>query len=576
MTAKCYGRLLLGCITLLSACAKNIEKVPLELTTIDYIFDTGDSLGVNAERYLSGIYFTIPRGYNRVSSDLLDAASDDAISSVTGSSDVFKLATGGYNASSLPESENVWSRCYAGIRKANIFINNIDQVPLNKKVTPSFPKKHAYKAEARFVRSLLYFELLKRYGGVPLIGDNVWVLGDDVKVPRNSFDACVNYIVAECDAIKDSLRTLAQVKATGEYHSITRGACLALKTRVLLYAASPLFNGGNIESGNDKTGYLNEDINRWKLASDAAKALINLNEYELVPSLFSDIFITVDGVNGKSNKEVILARLEGRSTALEVANGPVGYSPGTATGMTSPTQELVDAFPMKNGLAIDAENSGYNISDPYANRDPRLGMTILYNGHAWLNTSLETFEGGRSHPGNLNVETRTGYYMRKFLGPFESTNNFSDQFHDFILFRYAEVLLNFAEAQNEFSGPNDEVYQVLFDLRKRAGIEAGADGRYGIAAGMNQSQMRDAIRNERRIELAFEEHRYWDIRRWKIAETVVNTPLHGMSIIRGSSGRLSYTRAGVFQPMFVSRQYLYPIPYDEVVKNPNMDQNPGW
>lgn len=157
MIKNIFCKLWVGSVLLLCSCAKNIEKVPLELTTIDYIFDKGDSLGVNAERYLSGIYHTLPRGFNRVSSDLLDAASDDAISSATGSSDVFKLATGGYTASTLPSVENLWGTCYAGIRKANIFINNIDQVPMNKMVAPGFPKKHAYKAEVRFVRSLLYF-----------------------------------------------------------------------------------------------------------------------------------------------------------------------------------------------------------------------------------------------------------------------------------------------------------------------------------------------------------------------------------------------------------------------------------
>ncbi|HMR84006.1 MAG TPA: RagB/SusD family nutrient uptake outer membrane protein, partial [Niabella sp.] len=210
----------------------------------------------------------------------------------------------------------------------------------------------------------------------------------------------------------------------------------------------------------------------------------------------------------------------------------------------------------------------------------RLGMSVFYNGHFWLGTQLETFEGGRSHPNTLNVETRTSYYMRKFLGPFETTNNFADVYHDYILFRYAEVLLNFAEAQNEFAGPDDDVFQALKDLRKRAGIEAGDDDMYGLKADKTRDktkeEMRTLIRNERRIEQAFEEHRFWDIRRWRIAETVANTPLHGMSIVKGSSGRLTYSKTQVFTPVFKTMQYLYPIPYDEVVKNPKMVQNPGW
>lgn len=577
-----YKILIIGTF-LFFACSKNIEKVPLELNTIEYIFDKDDSLGVYAERFLSGIYNTIPRGYNRVGSDLLDAArdlldaaTDDAISSATGSVDVYKLATGGYNSSTFPSSENAWSKCYAGIRKANIFINNIDIVPLNKIVEPGFLKKHAYKAEVRYIRALLYFELLKRYGGVPLVEDNVWVLGDDVELPRNSFNECVNYIVRECDQIKDSLRTISQTKSVGEYHSITKGACLALKTRVLLYAASPLFNGGNIEPDNELTGYTNYDINRWKLAENAAKELMDRKEYELLPNLFSDVFITIDGIAGKINKEVILARLSSQNTNIEVSNAPVGFSPGTANGRTSPTQELVNAFPMKNGLDINAAGSGYNVNDPYNNRDPRLGMTIFYNGHKWLNTELETYEGGRSHPGNYNVETRTSYYMRKFMGSFENTTNFSDVYHDFIIFRYAEILLNYAESRNEFSGPDEQVYKVLKDIRNRAGIEAGPDNMYGLKSEMTKDEMRKTIQNERRIELAFEEHRYWDIRRWKTAETLSNIPLHGMSIIKGSSGRLIYSLNEVFTPVFIKKQYLYPIPYDEVVKNDNMVQNPGW
>ncbi|MGC4234473.1 MAG: RagB/SusD family nutrient uptake outer membrane protein [Niabella sp.] len=569
-------KILLGITLVLGACAKNIEKLPLELNTIEYIFDKDDSLGVNAERFLSGIYYTIPKGFNRVGADILDAATDDAISSAIGSNDVYRLATGGYTSSTFPSGENFWFAGYSGIRKANIFINNIDVVPLNKMVEAGYPKKRAYKAEVRFIRALMYFELLKRYGGVPIVGDDVRDLKDDVQLPRNSFQECVDYIVSECDQIKDSLRTLAQTKATGEYHSVTKGACLALKTRVLLYAASPLFNGQNIEAGNDKTGYTSFDANRWKLAADAAKELISRNEYSLLPELFSDIFITVDGMNSKTNKEVIFVREDSQGRGLEVNNAPVGFSPGTANGITSPTQELVDAFPMSNGLGIDDAASGYDINNPYENRDPRLGMSVFYNGHFWLGTQLETFEGGRSHPNTLNVETRTSYYMRKFLGPFETTNNFADVYHDFILFRYAEVLLNFAEAQNEFAGPDVEVYQALKDLRKRAGIEAGDDDMYGLKAGMTKEEMRIAIRNERRIELAFEEHRFWDIRRWRIAETVANTPLHGMSIVKGSSGRLIYSRTQVFTPVFKTRQYLYPIPYDEVVKNPKMVQNPGW
>ncbi len=560
------------------ACSKNVEKIPLEFNTDEYIFDAYDSLGRNAQAYLNGILFTLPKSYNRVNSDMLDASTDDAISSATGTTDVSKLATGGYSSSTMPEAENVWASSYAGIRKANIFINNIDIVPTKDVSGNGLLKKVVWKAEARFVRALFYFELVKRYGGIPLVGDNVWALGADMQLPRNSFKSCVDYIVGECDAIYNDLRTMKQAASSSDYQSPTKGAAMALKARVLLYAASPLFNGGNIDAANDKTGYTDADPQRWKLAADAAKTVMN-GEYSLNP-VFKNIFITCTGQDNNVNDEVIFVREDGKGKSLEINNAPVGYSPGTANGRTSPTQELVEAFPFLDGKAVTDNTSKFYSSysdNPYSNRDPRLSATVFCNGSQWLNSIVETFDGGRSKTGKVNQETRTSYYMRKFLGNFETSTDFADTYHDNIIFRYAEVLLNFAEAQNEFAGPSNEVYQVLKDLRKRAGIEAGGDGMYGLESGMDKDKMRKAIRNERRIELAFEEHRYWDVRRWKIAEDVCNKPLHGMQIIKGTSGRMTYTPITVFTPVFNDKKrYLYPIPYDEVVKNSNMQQNPGW
>lgn len=166
--------------------------------------------------------------------------------------------------------------------------------------------------------------------------------------------------------------------------------------------------------------------------------------------------------------------------------------------------------------------------------------------------------------------------MRKFMGKFENQNDYQDVRHDWIMFRYAEILLNFAEAENEFSGPNNEVYQVLFQLRERAGIEAGDDNRYGLSAGMSKEEMREVIHNERRIEMAFEEQRYWDIRRWKKAEEIYTQPVYGLEISQ-AGGVKNYNVVTVRPPAsFDEHRYLYPIPYSEVVKNSNMVQNPGW
>ncbi|HEY8956656.1 RagB/SusD family nutrient uptake outer membrane protein [Chitinophaga sp.] len=566
-----YFRILIflaGCMTAVISCRKDYEVIPLEKVTIEYVFDQDDSLGTYANKFLNSIYSKLPGGYNRVGGDLLDAASDDAISGLVGTSSVSQLATGAYTSYAAIADESPWNNCYAAIRAASLFVSNIDVSPVKEKLPNGASIRYAWKAEARFIRALFYFELLKRYGGIPLMGDKVRELGDDVQIPRSSFADCVNYIVNECDAIKDSLRPNPVVAPELNSHRATRGAALALKARVLLYAASPLFNGQNIEAGNALTGYASYDKERWKLAADAAHDLINEKTFSLLPN-FKDVFIT------QNNSEVIFFRQGGNSTEIESANGPVGFA-AVARGRTNPTQELVDAFPAGNGVPITDPASGYNSNNPYANRDPRLAMTILYNGARWLNTELQTFEGGQNRPGGAEPGTKTSYYLRKFMGNFENATQYSNTSHDWIILRYTEVLLNFAEAENEYSGPTAAVYQVLKDLRARAGIAPGDNGMYGLRENMTADEMRNVIRNERRIELAFEEHRFWDIRRWKIAQQVYSKALHGMSIVKEGPG-FNYNVAEVFKPVFAApKMYLYPIPYDEVVKNDNMRQNPGW
>jgi hypothetical protein len=560
--------LLAGCLFTLLACRKDYEAIPLEEVTIEYVFDKDDSLGTYANKFLNGIYSALPGGYNRVGGDLLDAASDDAISGLSGTSAVSQLATGAFTSYAPVADETPWNSCYAAIRAASIFVSNIDVSPVKEKLPNGSSVRYAWKAEARFIRALFYFELLKRYGGIPLMGDKVRQLGDDVQAPRSSFADCVRYIVSECDAIKDSLRPNPVATPQLNSHRATRGAALALKARVLLYAASPLFNGQNIDAGNPLTGYTNFDKERWKLAADAARDLVNENTFALLPN-FKHIFTT------QQNSEVIFFRQGGNNTSIENTNGPVGFVQ-VARGRTNPTQELVDAFPTDAGLPITDPSSGYNSNEPYAHRDPRLTMSILYNGARWLNTEIQTFEGGQHISSGAEPGTKTSYYMRKFMGDFENATQYSNTSHDWVVLRYAEVLLNFAEAENEYNGPTAEVYQVLKDLRARAGIAAGDNGMYGLKEGMTTEEMRTAIRNERRIELAFEEHRFWDIRRWKIAAQVYGKPLHGMSIIK-EGALFNYNVVEVFRPAFTAPgMYLYPIPYDEVVKNDNMRQNPGW
>jgi hypothetical protein len=570
---------LAGC--LFSACRKAYEGVPLgQQITLDLAFDPRDSLGTQAMTYLLTTYQqAFYSGHNRIGNNYLDAASDDAVASASGTPAVQAIATGAYSATQT-NADEMWARNYAAIRNATVFIVYINRVPMIEKLPNGQPARAAYRSEARFLRAWLYFQLLKRYGGVPLLGDSIRQITDNVQLPRNTFSECVNYIVSECDNIKDSLRTAAMVNPN-TYGRITRGAAMALKAEVLLYAASPLFNGGNIDASNPLTGYTSYDVNRWKLAADAAKAIIDEGAYKLMPN-FNDVFITQAAPVG-SNTEIICWMQTGSpGNGVELSNAPVGYTSAGGNGATSPTQNLVDAFPSDSGYAITDPAAHYNTNDPYSHRDPRLSLTVFHNGSLWLNRPVQTYNGGADKPGGTVQQTKTSYYMRKFMGPFESVSNnppsYSGTYHDWIYYRYAGVLLGYAEALNEFSGPSAEVYNVLYALRQRAGIVTGTDNSYGVPQGMNQQAMRAFIQNERRIEMAFEEQRYWDIRRWKIAAQVYNTaPLRGMDLQLSSGGQLFYNLVPVLTTVFRDPQmYLYPIPYSEVIKNNQMKQNPLW
>jgi len=544
---------------------KKYTNGPAENYTEDYVFDSLDKSGINAQQVLANIYADMPNGFNRIGGDVLDAATDDAMPSRNGTT-IETVAFSNVTAANHPDG--AWSKNYGGIRKVNLFMSKVDIVPKPDEIK-------IWKGEARFLRALFYFELLKRYGGVPLVGDKVFSSNEDIQLPRNTFEECVNYIVSECDAIKGVVR--AEPISTTDFGKVSRGAVLALKSRVLLYAASPLYNGG-VPSGATAEqkalmGYPTYDAERWNKAAQAANDLLTLNVYPL-EATYNNVFLN------RRNNEAILPWLRGTTTDIENNNGPVGFAQGNlGNGVTSPTQELVDAFPMLNGKGINDAGSGYNAAKPYDNRDPRLANTVLRNGSTWLNRPIQTFEGGLDKPNRGGVQTRTSYYMRKFMGNFSTSATYSAQNHNFVIFRTAEIMLNYAEALNEYGGPSANVATQLINLRKRAGLTAGADNRYGIPAlaSLTKDQMRDLIRNERRIEMAFEEQRYWDARRWKIAEQVFNKNLTGMKVTDIGGGNVAYQSFVAGKIIFQApKMYYYAIPYSELTKNTKLIQNFGW
>ncbi|MFC4212344.1 RagB/SusD family nutrient uptake outer membrane protein [Pedobacter lithocola] len=580
--------LFLVCLVAFQSC-KKFENEPKDLDTYDIIFDPADLNAVRAQEFLNNIYTFLPTGFARVGGDFLDAATDDAVSIVPTASITYY--TNGI-VSVVNNPDQYFSNAYFGIRQANIFLANSAKIPVPAG-NPIRTKR--FNAEARFIRAFLYFQLLQRYGGVPLISDNVFTLNDNLQLKRNTFEECVNYIASECDAIKPNLYPDNDSNANN-FGRIVQGAAVALKCRLYLYAASPLFNGGGIEADAELkklTGYLTIDITRWQKVVDAVAEFKALGNYYSLQtgaaaSGYRNIFIN------KKNSEVIFAKQSVNNFDIENNNAPVGYVGFAAIaggGRTNPTQNFVDAFTTINGKPISQDlksttnPNGYDPASPYANRDPRFYVTVFFSNantpsaasYNWLNRAVETFEGGRDKPNNnLVTQTRTGYYLRKFMGNFVTGTTYSQQSHNFIYFRYAEILLNNAEALNELGGRTEDAVKEIIEIRRRAGINAGTDARYGIPPGISQAAMRDIIRNERRIELSFEEHRFFDVRRWKNANTELNKTLTGMKITREANGSYTHEIVPVVSITFQDKLYHNPFPYDETVKNSALRQNFGW
>lgn len=573
---KRYGNyfMLLLVVAAASSCKKTFEDKPLELITLDYIFDANDPSGDQASKWLSYIYSRIQTGYSRLNSVPLECASDDAVPSPSGSG-TWNVIRGGY--SPISTFDDSWNNCYNAIRETNVFLGNYLKVPW-----ADSSRKVWLPNEARALRAYFYYELIRRYGGVPLVGNKVYDPNDPelIQLKRSSFEECVHYITSELDIVKDSLRpdaSLANRVTDADFGRMRKSIALALKAKVLLLAASPLFNPS---STPDRlyTGYPAYGLDRWKAAADAAKAVMDLGIYDLEASPYTLLL-------QRANKEHIFFKMSDSRTDNVYAYymSPVGYNPAgrSSEGRVSPTQEFVDAFPMRNGKAITDPTSGYNPANPYANRDPRLERTVFYNGAKWLQRAVETFEGGKDKPNNATIapnQTQTGYYAKKFCGNDSSNTAYTITIYRdngfvpaWCIIRYADILLMYAEARNESAGPDASVYSAIEKIRQRAGLSP-----FALATGLSQAQMRDIIRNERRIELAFEEQRFWDIRRWKIAKAVYGTPLHGVTITRNANGTFTYAAKEVVTPYFTDAMYLFPIALKETQVNAGISQNPGY
>lgn len=446
----------------------------------------------------------------------------------------------------------VWGRSYRSIRECNFALGNID------KVTMSSDHRNRLIAELKFIRAYRYFDLIANYGGAVLLGDKVYNLGDDFTdaalYTRSTIKQSIDYTLAELTTAANGLPA-SNNSGNWKLGRATNGAALALKARLALYAASPLYNAGT-----------------WADAATAAKAVIDLGRYSIYGGGYGKLFLTPD------NNEIIFERLYTKGAShfpLEIASAPNGYG---GWGGNTPLHNFVDGYETAAGKSIDDPTSGYDPQNPYVNRDKRLYESILFNGADYRGRKIETFlPGGKdSKDGNENWNTsKTGYLLKKFLNEEYPINNPWEVagFQPWIYMRYAEVLLNYAEAQNEAIGPDASVYTAINLVRQRPGVNMPA-----LPAGLSQAAMRERIRNERRIELAFEEHRFYDVRRWKIAMQTENEPAYGMDVQKQGNGTIVYTRkVALTGRKFEEKHYWLPIPRSEIqASNGKINQNTGY
>ncbi|MBO9154749.1 RagB/SusD family nutrient uptake outer membrane protein [Chitinophaga sp. GCM10012297] len=551
---------------ILTSCGKKNFLDQTETTNLNEQTVFSDSARTVA--FLTNIYLDIgfAESATRFGNGGLDAACDEAepqkSATVTTS---IQFATGTVNPSII--SGDAWNTPYTNIRKVNQLLKHLPGAPIPTHI------RNAMAGEARFLRAWYYAILLKHYGGVPLIGDSVYDVQDKIPATRNTYKECVDYIVSECDAVAGSLPL---VRIREDYGRASGGAALALKARVLLFAASPLFNGGGIEQGNETAAYPTADPERWKLAADAALAVMNTAAYSLnEDNATSPGYGFYKLFTLRVNPEYILAKMQGGNRELESAWQPPSRN-GAKGGF--PYQDFVDAFGMANGKAITDPASGYDANNPYNGRDPRLAYSVIRDQMPLIqNTGLKEPVNIYLGPDGKGVSqdavhsgTPTGYYTNKMLDENIAANFIHGSNRCFPLMRFAEVLLNFAEASNEYAGVSQEVYDAVELVRKRAGLVP-----FELPDGLTKEQMREAIRAERRVELAFEGHRFWDVRRWKIAEQTENKQMNGMEITRNGSA-VTYRIFPVRKHNFRKAMYLWAIPQGETAKSPELKQNPSW
>jgi hypothetical protein len=455
--------------------------------------------------------------------------------------------------------------------------------------------KKELQAQITFFRAYRYFDLVQLYGGVPIVLEPLEGVGqaakDEAAIPRSSTSASIQQIVKDLDYSIANLP--GKWSNSNDWGRITSGAAAGFKGRILLNWASPQFNPNDLPD-------------RWQSAYDANKKAIDIltaNGFKLHTS-FKDLWFTE-----ANNPEAVWVTCYNNKVGDQINknqtwdnNTRPSYL-GTGSGSNQPTWELTQAFPMKNGKDITEQGSGYDAKLFYKNRDPRFDNTIAFNGTTWPINGNTGYRLWTYMVDNKTVEqkaTATGFYCRKAIDPNLATGAVANSGTDWIEMRYAEVMLNFAESA---CGINklDEAYKQLTEIRKRAGIDAGANGLYGLKADMTRAEMFEAILHERQIELAFEGKRFWDLRRWKLFESKLNGKRRNGVTINLKTSAISAAafaaqRDGMnldsvyknyleivpkqldtkYAIKWLPEYYFFAIPSTALTNNPRLEQNLGW
>lgn len=558
---------------LLTACQNQLDYHEYSNYDKDYITENYKNVG----GLVTNIYAQLDADWGNYGGAMLASACDEA-EYVWTSSSVHDFYNGAWSASNGISS--TWSKNYTAIQQCNLYLDEFlgltfPELRLNSDYEAQMFRYNNYENEVRFLRAYFYFNLARQYGDVPLV--TTVPSTDEVNtLERTPVQEVFRFIEDECDAIVNkipadyaNLGIYALPDDKPESGRANRLAVLALKARTALYAASPLFNPG-------------QEKDLWKKAAESNKAVIDsCLKYGYKLNSYDQLW----GANSYQNKEMIfLCRSQKESNSLEGYNFPIGVEGGK--GGNCPTQTLVDAYEMQTtGKLWNEEGSGYSESsgsDPYANRDPRFALTIAKNGDtkwpSYNETPLQIYYGGvNGEP--LSGATPTGYYLKKYCDASINlkASSSNKKFHSWITFRLGEFYLNYAEAVFRYTG---SVEQALPGDRSPLTAREAVNI---VRARANMPELRDEVRepdmfwkrykNERMVELAFEGHRFWDVRRWKEGELLKSVTF--MKITRNSNGTYNYSRQER-KRSWDDKMYLFPIPQSERMKNPNLYQNPGW